>query len=275
MRITVEEIPIYYDIKGSGIPLVILHGFMLDHEMMVGAFEPLFEARNGWQRIYVDMPGMGRTPAGPAVKNSDDMVRLLSGLIDQLLPGQRFALAGFSYGGYIARGILRRFQAQVDGLALIAPVVKGNDALREVPEPLVVKRDEGAVSLLPDDVAPLILSTLTVQTKPIIARILTQFLPAFPRADQAFIQQLRQKEAYRLKEDPDRLAEPFAKPVLIITGRHDTNVGFVDAFPLAQQYPRATYAALDRAGHGVILEQETLFNVLMSEWLDRAAEERQ
>ena len=36
--------------------------------------------------------------------------------------------------------------------------------------------------------------------------------------------------------------------------------------------PRATYATLDRAGHGVYLEQDALFRALTSEWLDRVEE---
>jgi len=34
-------------------------------------------------------------------------------------------------------------------------------------------------------------------------------------------------------------------------------------------HPRATFAVLDRAGHGLGAEQESLFRTLVSEWLDR------
>ena len=37
--------------------------------------------------------------------------------------------------------------------------------------------------------------------------------------------------------------------VLIITGKHDSVTGCDEAADLAQTYPRATYAVLDRAGH--------------------------
>ena len=82
---------------------------------------------------------------------------------------------------------------------------------------------------------------------------------------------LRQSENYHI-QDVDVLDSPFEKPVLIVTGRHDTNTGYADAFYLARRYPRATYAALDRAGHGVYLEQDTLYQALMQEWFDRVEE---
>ena len=37
-------------------------------------------------------------------------------------------------------------------------------------------------------------------------------------------------------------------------------------------YPRGTFAVLDRAGHNLQIEQETGFNALVNEWLDRVEE---
>ena len=39
-----------------------------------------------------------------------------------------------------------------------------------------------------------------------------------------------------------------------------------------ENYPRSTFAVLDRAGHNLQIEQETLFNALVNEWLDRVEE---
>ena len=36
--------------------------------------------------------------------------------LDQIIPGKHCLLAGKSYGGYLARGILKARPAQVDGL---------------------------------------------------------------------------------------------------------------------------------------------------------------
>ena len=41
---------------------------------------------------------------------------------------------------------------------------------------------------------------------------------------------------------------------------------------LLDECPRGTLAVLDRAGHGVSIEQQTLFRALASEWLDRVEE---
>jgi pimeloyl-ACP methyl ester carboxylesterase len=70
----------------------------------------------------------------------------------------------------------------------------------------------------------------------------------------------------------DELAAPFDRPVLILCGKHDTVTGYQAALELLPRYPRATLAVLDRAGHGLNLEQPALFTHLVDEWLDRVEE---
>ena len=55
-------------------------------------------------------------------------------------------------------------------------------------------------------------------------------------------------------------------------GRQDATVGYRDAWELIENYPRGTFAILDRAGHNLQIEQEGLFNALVNEWLDRVEE---
>ena len=39
-----------------------------------------------------------------------------------------------------------------------------------------------------------------------------------------------------------------------------------------EDYPRGTFAVLDRAGHFLEVEQEDMFHALAGEWLDRVEE---
>jgi len=72
--------------------------------------------------------------------------------------------------------------------------------------------------------------------------------------------------------DIDKLAAPFEKPTLILLGRQDTHVGYRAGWDILELYPRATLAVLDRAGHALGVEQESLFRALVNEWLDRVEE---
>jgi pimeloyl-ACP methyl ester carboxylesterase len=77
-----------------------------------------------------------------------------------------------------------------------------------------------------------------------------------------------------LGEDPDRAGLPaFTGPSLILVGRQDIAVGYVDQFSLLTDYPRAILAVLDVAGHNLQIEQPVLFAALAEEWLERVAAE--
>jgi pimeloyl-ACP methyl ester carboxylesterase len=68
-------------------------------------------------------------------------------------------------------------------------------------------------------------------------------------------------------------APAYANPTLILVGRQDATVGDAGVWRLLEHYPRATFAVLDRAGHGLVHEQVGLVTALMAEWLDRVRED--
>ena len=57
-----------------------------------------------------------------------------------------------------------------------------------------------------------------------------------------------------------------------MTGRQDSTVGYSRAWELLEQYPRATFAVLDGAGHALPHEQPELLRALVTEWLNRVRE---
>ena len=46
-------------------------------------------------------------------------------------------------------------------------------------------------------------------------------------------------------------------------------MGYRDLWRTVEEYPRATYAVLDLAGHNLQIEQPALFNSLIENWLER------
>jgi len=52
MKCELENIFVHYEAYGEGKPILMLHGWPLDHRQMVKDMEPLFTHRDGWKRIY-------------------------------------------------------------------------------------------------------------------------------------------------------------------------------------------------------------------------------
>lgn len=269
MECQVGDITLYYEEVGSGRPLLLLHGKPLDHRHIVSDMEPLFTDRAGWRRLYPDLPGMGKTRATATLTNQDQILDVVLGFMDAVAPGERFVVAGTSYGGYLARGLVYKRSDQIDGVFLHVPVVESDPTKQHLPQPLVVHEDPAFLAALAPDEQELP-SVIVAQSMELLTTFRAVVHPAVAVADHAFLQRLDQHSAFSF--DVDNLQSSFPAPTLILTGRQDIWCGYRDAYHLLDNYPRATFAVLDRAGHVLAVEQQPLFRALVREWLDRVEE---
>ena len=271
MLYQLNDLNLYYELCGEGQPVLMLHGRPNDHHVMKTAFEPIFSQREGWQRIYLDLPGMGRTKGGSWLNGNEDVLDIVVQFMDDLFPRQRFLVIGFSYGGYIARGLLHKKHELIDGMFLMAPSVPDDPKQRILPPHRVIVSNPEGLTQFPSQFATFLNDVLVVQEEYVLA-LQHEMIKGIQRADQEIMARLSQKPGFSFIADD--LPTPFAKPVLILTGKHDSITGYEDAGNLLPYYPRASYAVLDRAGHGVHMEQPTLFKALTQEWLNRVEEEQ-
>lgn len=272
MECNLGNITVYYEVVGQGRPLLMLHGWSRDHHDMVADMEPLFRERGGWKRIYLDLPGHGRTPGADWITSQDQILDAVVAFIDAVIPGQRFAIAGVSAGAYVARGVVYRKLEYIDGVVLVVPVIRAADAKRDVPAHVTLVEDAAAVSELTPDQA-WVREMAVVQSRNVIMALTQPASPDSGPGDPAFQERIRSSAAtYEFSFDVDQLAKPCPAPALIISGRQDAVVGYRDAWAIVENYPRATFAVLDRAGHFLGVEQADLFSGLASEWLDRVEE---
>src|SRR2546429_6544288 len=121
MECDLGDLAIFYETYGTGRPIVMLPGRPSDHHIMERFMEPLFTQRDGWLRIYPDLPGTGLTPSVDRLATHDQMLDVVLAFIDTVIPGQRFVLAGLSYGGYLARGVGSRSAPSIHGVLLWGP----------------------------------------------------------------------------------------------------------------------------------------------------------
>ena len=273
MLANVNGIPVHFEERGRGTPVLALHGAGVDHREIMGALEPLFADRPGYRRIYPDLPGMGRTPAPDTIDSTDAVLDLLLGLVDAVIGEQAFLVVGHSSGGYLAQAIANRRPRQVAGLALISPLVGDLGGGDERPEHVVlhVADDLDVDGALGPEMAAVFRDYLVVQTPLTLRRFQETVAPGAELADQAALE--RMSARWLLRSAPEQ-GPAYPHPTLILTGRQDASVGYAGAWRLLEHYPRATFAVLDRAGHGLPHEQVELLGALLGEWLDRVGEHR-
>lgn len=103
-----------YRHKGSGIPVVLLHGFCEDSTMWASFVENFPE--EGYQWILVDFPGFGESEL-LADADIESMAQIVIGLVNGLGLGQ-VILIGHSMGGYVALEFARNHPEKLLGLGL-------------------------------------------------------------------------------------------------------------------------------------------------------------
>lgn len=265
--VPIAGVPIHFEVRGSGRPILMLHGFAVDRHSMIGCMEPVFAHRPGWQRIYLDLPGMGETPGAPHLASADALRDMILAFADHIVPGQSFAIAGKSYGGYLARGITAQCGDRVDGAALICPAVVAARDKRDVPRRQAVARDEALLTNLAKADAEEFTPYFTVQDARTWERFRDEILPGVRRADLRSLAAISRQ--YAFSNEPAQL---FTRPAVLLTGRQDGDVGYRDCWNILESYPRASYAVLDRAAHNLEIEQDRLFEALIGEWLNRVVE---
>jgi pimeloyl-ACP methyl ester carboxylesterase len=269
----VSDLAIYYEIHGEGTPILMLHGFYPDHRSMKGCLEPIFVKQPGWKRIYLDLPGMGQTKGQNWLDSSDKMLQVVLEFVEHVIPHQSFLIVGDSYGAYLARGIVYKQADRVDGICLVCPCIVADSTKRTVPLHQTLVRDQELLSSLSADEANEFESIAVIQNRRNWERFRDEIFSGVQLADSEFLERLRQN-GYTFSFPVDSLEKPFEKPTLILTGRQDAMVGYRDAWEILENYPRATFAVLDAAGHILQIEQERLFEELVCEWLERVKAEK-
>ncbi|WP_374099755.1 alpha/beta fold hydrolase [Sediminibacillus dalangtanensis] len=245
--------------------MLMLHGFGPDSRLMGGCMEPVFERRNGYQRIYVDLPGMGRTKGKPGTESADGFLRLIIGFIDEVIKGKPFLIAGESYGGYLARGLLEHRRKQIKGAVFICPVIFPDKQKRTLPEKIQVYRDEVFLQSLDRENREAFIEENTVLNRKTWERFREEVLAGLRMADGEFLAKVQDNYQFTFPID----TVVFSEPILFLLGKQDAVVGYKDAFKLDGTFPRGTFAVLDKAGHYLQIEQARLFEVHMHEWFDR------
>jgi pimeloyl-ACP methyl ester carboxylesterase len=261
VEIRVGQVVVHYVEHGTGRSVLVLHGAGVDHREAEACFELVLDGVAGLRRIYPDLPGMGRTTAPVTLRSADDVLDTLLDFVDEVVGGTAFLLIGHSAGAYYAQAMAARRPAQVAGLALVCPLLSG---LRDVPEHRVVTGPaETGSGEIGDDVFR---SYFVIQTSEMLERYERYVAPAAALVDQAALERIGERWALT----PDH-APAYAGPTVVVAGRLDSTVGYAAAADLVDDYPHASLAVVDDAGHALPHEQPELLRALLAEWLARVA----
>ncbi|MBV9281141.1 MAG: 2-succinyl-6-hydroxy-2,4-cyclohexadiene-1-carboxylate synthase [Chloroflexi bacterium] len=258
MRVPVNGIQLNVEQRGSGPPLLLLHGFTGS----VATWAPLMDALAGrFRTVAVDLHGHGGSdcPADPARYRLDRAAGDVLALLDRLDIG-RFALLGYSLGGRLALHLALAAPGRAHTLVLesASPGILDPQERRgrvESDERLarILEREGIEVFVERWEQHPLFRTQARLPST-VRAALRAQRLRSDPRG---LANSLRGAGAGIQEPLVDRLRE-LRQPTLVLVGELDARYRELGLM-MANAMPAATLAVVEGAGHAVHLERPEEF----------------
>jgi alpha-beta hydrolase superfamily lysophospholipase len=107
---------------------------------MKGAMEPVFIQKEGWKRIYIDLPGRGQSDATDWIKTQDQVLDAVVRFIDMVISRERFCIAGLSHGGLLAKVLVHGVVPKINGVLFLAAELASVDK-ESLPPPMVMHEE--------------------------------------------------------------------------------------------------------------------------------------
>lgn len=262
-----EECALAYEVIGTGTPVLLLHGFSCDRNLMKGCMEPIFQNTGNFQRIYLDLPGMGESKAPLSDASSDCLLQTILDFVAEKISG-KFLLIGESYGGYLSIGILTKLADQIHKVLLICPVVEPVHSRRKLPQKTNIAFDEEFLNTLSIEEREAFCTYAVIANKQTYDRYKKDIQVGMKKGDNVFLDALSQNYSFSFGMMAQLTKIHPEVPLLLLAGKQDNCVGYEDLYTLATSLPNASYFLLDRAGHNLQIEQPAIFDRVVGGWLE-------
>lgn len=258
MRVNGFEM-VYEDSGGSGVPLLLIHGFPFDRTLwkeQVGGLSDVARV------IAPDLRGFGESgmPTGMVTIETftDDMRALLDALNIQ-----KAVVAGLSMGGYIALTFYRQYKERVRGLMLVdtRAVPDSPEGKKGRDENAVLAREKGTAAVAAKTLSGL-LSPQTFATQPDVVEMATAMTARQPV--EGVVAALM---AMRDRLDSTALLTTISVPTLVVSGGDDTLIPVTEAESMHKAIRGSQLIIIPDAAHLPNLEQPRVFNQAVRDFL--------
>lgn len=253
---------IAYDDAGHGLPVLLIHGFPLSRRMWRPQVAALIRA--GYRVITPDLPGFGASPPLEGPVSMDAYADAVVALLDRL-EIEKAVIGGMSMGGYVLLNLAERYPQRLLAALYLVTRAAADDSTGKV------RRGDmaGAVS---------------GGNRAVVAETFEKllFAPSIPRRRPTLVMEVRgwmesaspegtigALLAMRDRKDYLDLLPTLRTPALVIGAGADAAVPPAHAEALAAGLPDAELQIIAGGGHMVNLEQPTLFNRLLLNFLKK------
>ena len=249
---------LYYHESGRGLPVVLVHGFPLDHRIWQKQAHDLAPV---CRVITPDLRGFGKSPGGGSLtiaSLAEDLYLLL-----QQIHALPCVLGGLSMGGYVALAYERHYASTLRGLMLI-DTRAANDTPegRAGRESMIELAKTGGSTAVAEKMLPKMLAGGKVDGPPEVVAHIKSIMESCPSETiQHALAAMRDRIDYR------PTLGRIAAPTLIITGDSDVIVQPVESEEMHKAIRGSTLSVIPGAGHMAPMEQPQLVSRAIRQFL--------
>ncbi len=258
-RILAGDVSLHVQERGTGRPLLLVHGFPLDLTMWRSQVE---ELSREFRVITPDLRGFGQSDVTPGTVTMEQYADDLAALLDAMQIDQPVVFCGLSMGGYIAWQFFARHRSKLAALILCDTKAAADSAeaaagrLKTADKVLAEGASVVAEAMLPKLFAP---------------GSLTQAIPGVEETRQVMLRTSPAGIAAALRgmaARPDFTArlETLNLPTLLVGGAEDSIAPPAEMRGIAAAIPGARFIEILAAGHMASLEQPQPVNQAILEF---------
>lgn len=259
MHAFINNISLAYDDCGTGLPLLLIHGFPLSRHI----WTPQLAALGGEFRLIApDLRGFGESdaPDGPYSMDvfADDMIALLDHL-----GIERAAVCGMSMGGYVLLNMLDRYPRRVSGACFMVTRAGGDDEAGRERRLALAREVLAKGAPIVTDAFNLVLfsSRAGEEEAELMGEVCAIMGQTSPRGLAGGLLAMRERPDYT-----DRLGE-FNLPALVLGAELDLAIPPAESRLLAERLPHARLVMVPDAGHMAGMENPAVVNEALRSFL--------
>lgn len=246
---------------GTGQPLVLIHGFPLDHTLWLPQLEGLADIA---RVIVPDLRGFGKSPGPDGPVTMEHHARDVKDLLDHL-GIERALIGGLSMGGYVALAFADLFPDMLEGLILCnTRSVADGDAAKRMREITALKALKGDLHEVISPMVGTLLSEKSQTKHPDLAQFVLDMM-----ARQSPEGVAASSRGMALRPDRTPLLGQIQVPALVITGSDDTLISPNESHDMASQLPDRELVVIPGVGHLSCQEDPQGFNTAVRKFLGR------
>lgn len=260
-----QNTTLYYEIHGSGPPLVLISGLGGDATFWTGS---LLALTRHFQVIIFDNRGIGRSAMPDIPYTIEGLADDVAFLLDEL-GIQAAHVLGFSMGGCIAQSFALRHAHRLEKLIIAASYARIGRQAEWFLDAVLSVYETGAT---PKQMYYLILPWLF--SPGYLKRPESDAMLAFDENDPLQQPLYAFRWHYHAQREFDCRTElaQITAPTLVLAGEHDALVPLADTRELASSIPGSRFFAFPEAGHLFNWEQPQLFHTQVIAFLTGSSE---